>query len=367
MQISLVFQRLHRLTVLSLAFFTPFSLAFLRPHPLFARTIAPLTRVTLESMPGGKTGGGGPTPQAPPSEPALPKVPTSESLSIGEPNRGRLINGVEMVSDDHLLVRSDENFGTAETVGAVRRAVNAVVARFPDSPKLVVGDLSKENGGRIRPHKSHQSGRDIDLGFYLQGEGQARMFVPVTAKNLDLARTLALIDAIVEDDTAQYVFIDRRVQKMLYDYAVEVEKRDPKSLAQVFEYPRRGSLSTLVRHRRGHRNHLHIRYFSPLAVAAGEKFGGEALAQLGPASDPVQRLRFSHTIRKGDTLARVAQRYRVDLTNILKWNGLKRRSTLQIGQSLALYRTVKVAATRPAGSMCHAGPRAIGCWHPSRS
>jgi murein endopeptidase len=364
MQLSRIAFRLPRLVVLSIAFLTPFLSAFLRPQRLHARTIAPLTRVTLESMAGDKPRMD--TPAAP--EPPVPAVATTESLSIGEPNRGRLINGVEVETDERLLVRSDENFGTAETVEAIRRVVDAVHARFPGTHKIVVGDLSREHGGRIRPHKSHQSGRDVDLGFYVIGEGQPSLFVPVTAKNLDYERTMALIDAIAADDSAQYVFIDRRVQKMLYDYAVDVQKRAPESMAGLFEYPRKGSLTTLVRHRRGHRNHLHIRFFSPQAVAAGEKFGGEALAQMGAKLDPFQRVRFTHVIRKGDTLARVAQRYRLDLTNVMKWNGLKRRSTLQVGQGLALYRTVKVPEGRnTASGMCHAGPRAIGCWHPSRS
>jgi murein endopeptidase len=364
MQISRFALRLPRLVVLSIAFLTPFLSALLRPQRLQARTIAPLTRVTLESMAGDKPRLD--TPEAP--EPAVPTVATTESLSIGEPNRGRLINGVEVKTDDRLLVRSDENFGTAETVDALRRVVDAVYTRFPGTHKLVVGDLSKEHGGRIRPHKSHQSGRDIDLGFFLSGDARPNLFVPVSAKNLDFERTLALIDAIAADDTAQYVFIDRRVQKLLYDYAIEVQKRTPASMAGLFEYPRRGSLTTLVRHRRGHSNHLHIRFFSPQAVAAGEKFGGEALAQMGAKLDPFQRVRFTHVIRKGDTLARVAQRYRLDLTNVMKWNGLKRRSTLQVGQGLALYRTVKVPEGRTSASgTCHAGPRAIGCWHPSRS
>ena len=364
MQLSRIAFRLPRLVVLSIALLTPFLSAFLRPQRLHARTIAPLTRVTLESMAGDKPRMD--TPAAP--EPPVPAVATTESLSIGEPNRGRLINGVEVETDERLLVRSDENFGTAETVEAIRRVVDAVHARFPGTHKIVVGDLSREHGGRIRPHKSHQSGRDVDLGFYLNGEGQPSLFVPVTAKNLDYERTMALIDAIAADDSAQYVFIDRRVQKMLYDYAVDVQKRAPESMAGLFEYPRKGSLTTLVRHRRGHRNHLHIRFFSPQAVAAGEKFGGEALAQMGAKLDPFQRVRFTHVIRKGDTLARVAQRYRLDLTNVMKWNGLKRRSTLQVGQGLALYRTVMVPEGRnTASGMCHAGPRAIGCWHPSRS
>lgn len=365
MQLSSLNRRFSRLALLALAFLTALFSSLLRPQRIYARTIAPLTRLTLESMAGDRPRlGAGAAEEV---EAPLPPVETTESLSIGEPNRGRLVNGVALVTDEHFLVRSDENFGTLETVEAIKRAVAAVTERFPDSPRLVVGDLSKEHGGRIRPHKSHQSGRDVDLGYYLKG-GAPNLFVPVTAQNLDFDRTWALLDALAAGDDVQYIFIDRRVQKMLYDYAVETLKRTPESLAGLFEYPRRGSLTTLVRHRRGHRNHLHVRFFSPQAVAAGEKFGGAALARLGTQLDPFKRIEFSHIVRKGDTLARVAQRYKLDLTDVMKWNRLKRRSTLQIGQALSLYRKVKVADAAPSATgMCHAGPRAVGCWRPSRS
>jgi murein endopeptidase len=358
MQQSIVSQRLRRLALLVL------SLAIFRPQLLLARTLAPLTRTTLESMPGG------PAPELPAPDPVvtLPSVPTGESLSIGEANRGRLVNGVRLESDDLFLVRShDENFGTAETVEATRRAVAEVARRFPGRPRIVVGDLSKEHGGRIRPHKSHQSGRDIDLGFYTAGDAQPNHFVPITAKNIDLERNWALIEALAAGEDVQYIFIDRRIQKLLRTYAAEVKKVPEKVLDGLFEYPRKGSLTTLVRHRRGHRNHLHVRFFSPQAVAAGEKYGAEALAQLGTRLDPWQAVAFSHVVRKGDTLARIAQRYKVELTDIMKWNRLKRRSVLQLGQAITLYRKVKVAATGGPTSICHAGPRAVGCWRPGRS
>lgn len=356
MQQSILNLRLRRFVLLVL------SLAVFRPQLLLARTLAPLTRTTLESMPGGHPPEAGVTD----TEVHLPVVPTGESLSIGEANRGRLVNGVRLDSDDLFLVRSqDENFGTAETVEATRRAIAEVARRFPDRPRIVVGDLSKEHGGRIRPHKSHQSGRDIDLGFYLVGNAQPNHFVPLTAKNIDLERNWALIEALAAGDDVQYIFIDRRVQKLLRTYAAEVEKVPAKVLDSLFEYPRKGSLTTLVRHRRGHRNHLHVRFFSPQAVAAGEKYGAEALAQLGKSIDPWQAVAFNHIVRKGDTLARIAARHKVELTDIMKWNRLKRRTVLQLGQTITLYRKVKAAAS--ASGTCHAGPRAVGCWRPGRS
>lgn len=37
---------------------------------------------------------------------------------------------------------------------------------------LEVGDISDEDGGRLRPHKSHQNGLDIDVGFFFEGKTQ---------------------------------------------------------------------------------------------------------------------------------------------------------------------------------------------------
>lgn len=343
-----------------------FSLGVLKPQILLARTIAPLTRVALEALPAGP-----PPAEAKPQAETPPPADVLQSMSIGEPSHGRLINGVQLVTDERFQVRGDENWGTAETVAGIRDAVEKVALAFPGTPRVVVGDLSKEHGGRIWPHKSHQSGRDVDLGFYVKG-GQPTTFAPVGPNNIDLERNWALIEALAATDQVQYIFIDRRVQRLLYDYAKNVKKVTAATLSTLFEYPGRGSLTTLVRHRRGHRDHLHVRFFSPLAVATGEKYGAQALAAAGASLDPLQTVRFSHTIRKGDTLARIAQRYRVDLTDIMKWNRLKRRTTLQVGQSIALYRKIKVAvnsATAPApDTLCHAGPRgAVGCWHPTRT
>jgi len=357
MQQSIVSQRLRRILVVVL------SLAVFRPQLLLARTLAPLVRAAIESLPGGAA-----TEQAS-ARAGVPQaaIPAGESLSIGEANSGHLVNGVRLESDDLFLVRSqDGNYGTVETVEATRRSVAEVARQFPGRPRIVVGDLSKEHGGRIRPHKSHQSGRDVDLGFFLAGNAQPKSFVPVTAKNIDLARNWALLEALATSGDVQYIFIDQRVQKLLRAYAMTVKKVPVNVLDRIFEYPRKDSKSALVRHRRGHRNHLHVRFLSPQAVASGKKYAAKALALHGKSMDPWKAVAFNHIVRKGDTLAHIAARHKVVLADIMKWNRLNRGSVLQLGQTITLYRKVKTPAALESG-VCHAGPRAVGCWRPARS
>ena len=44
-------------------------------------------------------------------------------------------------------------------------AILDIRARFPDVHVLAIGDLSQKHGGAITEHRSHQSGRDADIGL----------------------------------------------------------------------------------------------------------------------------------------------------------------------------------------------------------
>ena len=57
------------------------------------------------------------------------------------------------------------NYATEELVGAVVRAARAV-ARSDPGGVAAIGDLSRRAGGGSAEHKSHQSGRDVDVFFY---------------------------------------------------------------------------------------------------------------------------------------------------------------------------------------------------------
>ncbi|HSH42319.1 MAG TPA: LysM domain-containing protein [Arenicellales bacterium] len=58
----------------------------------------------------------------------------------------------------------------------------------------------------------------------------------------------------------------------------------------------------------------------------------------------LQRVRYR--VRRGDSLARISQRFRVSISQLEQWNDLDRRRYLQPGQVLTLY----VDVTRQAGN-----------------
>ena len=68
------------------------------------------------------------------------------------------------------------NFGSDELVGAIVRATRAVARAYPGSV-AAVGDLSRRGGGGSVEHRSHQSGRDVDI-FYYGVNARGRSVVP---------------------------------------------------------------------------------------------------------------------------------------------------------------------------------------------
>jgi murein endopeptidase len=190
------------------------------------------------------------------------------SMSLGLPNRGMLMNAVEF-PESPLWKRADplHSWGTRESVEFVEYGIQRVNELFPDSPALYVGDFSARGGGRLRPHKSHQSGRDVDIGYYYTGE--AVWYQRADAHNLDRARTWALLKALITHTPVEYVFMDRRIQPLLRDYAL-AQDEDPEWLARVF-----GGTSKvgdpIVRHRAGHATHFHVRFENPTAELTGRR------------------------------------------------------------------------------------------------
>jgi penicillin-insensitive murein DD-endopeptidase len=90
--------------------------------------------------------------------------------SIGLPSRGVLVGGTELAfagEGYRFLRRNDRHFGTPRVVRAIAQAASSVAQLRPGA-QLTIGDLSSPGGGRLLPHLSHRSGRDVDLVFYLQ-------------------------------------------------------------------------------------------------------------------------------------------------------------------------------------------------------
>lgn len=186
------------------------------------------------------------------------------SASIGTPTRGRLWGAVELVASEGIEPAGDHPFGTEAVVRSIERAVREVRRCFPDTPKLHVGDISRKEGGWLKPHKSHQAGLDADIGYYYLG-GPA-WYEHAGATNLDRARTWALVRALAEGDNVEIIFMDREVQRLLREHAGTIDERELADALFEGEEHRRDAV---IRHERGHGGHFHVRFRDPASVALG--------------------------------------------------------------------------------------------------
>lgn len=199
-------------------------------------------------------------------------IPPALGQSVGRPHAGRLRNAARLVAGPGYVIRRPERaYAAAHVVAHVRRAVAAVRRRHPRAHALAIGDLSARRGGRISGHRSHQSGRDVDLGLYYVRKPRRypNEFVPASPRTLDLAATWALISALAatadDDGGVERMFLDYRLQRALYRWALaHGVPRD--EVRRLFQYPDgRGAPRGLIRHVPAHADHLHVRFKCPAA------------------------------------------------------------------------------------------------------
>ena len=203
------------------------------------------------------------------------RVVPPPSKSIGSPTDGRLVNGVHLSDSPYLRIYpvyagSDVRWGTDTLVGLVDRAAKSVRKQFPDAV-LSVGQLSKNGGGEVDRHASHESGRDADVGFYVKnaagkplladhmvafiGDGTAPSW---PGAHFDDARNWALVSAIVSDPHARvtHLFVATPIRERLLAYAARIGASPAirTKAAEVLAQPR-GSLP--------HDDHFHVRIACP--------------------------------------------------------------------------------------------------------
>jgi len=247
-------------------------------------------------------------------------------LSIGTPDAGLLLNPVPFPSGPFWTVRdASESWATEETIDAVVTAIEGVEARYPGSPRLVIGALSHPDGGKLYRHLSHQAGRDADVGFYYC-RGEVDSFLIARKKDLDLPRTWALVRALVTETDVERIFVDRSLISILYAHAVE-EGEDRGWLNDVFG---RTSEKGIIQHERRHKDHLHVRFFNPRAQELG-RITYPLLVEAGVAPPPMVQ----HRVRSGETLGSLARRYGTSVAAIRSANGL-RGSSLRAGRSYVI-------------------------------
>lgn len=207
-------------------------------------------------------------------------APPKGSTSLGRTNGGELLNPVALPRQGEgfallsMVLPRKTNYGTRELIEVIERSTGSVASRFAGSV-LGIGNLGYADGRKIPWSVSHQSGRDADLGMYaVMADGtpyekvarrplafvdfdrrlEARVQGAVV--RFDLARNLALVQALAEDENArvQYIFVASWLKAALLG---EAQKRgvSASTIARLAELMHQPTDSN------PHADHYHVRLF----------------------------------------------------------------------------------------------------------
>jgi penicillin-insensitive murein endopeptidase len=219
-----------------------------------------------------------PTQGQPPVKELSLRPPTGlRSRSFGYPWEGRLERGMRLRESNYVryvpeYTAAGRFYGTWQLVQLLERAARRVAQRFPGA-RLSVGELSSKQGGDIGGHRSHESGRDADVGFFMTRndgrpyaggafapfDGQGRGLPPNPGLRFDDARNWELVSKLVDDGDArvQYIFVAHDIRQRLLREATR--RRASAELVS-----RASAVLVEPAHGNPHRSHFHVRiYCSP--------------------------------------------------------------------------------------------------------
>lgn len=216
---------------------------------------------------------------------ACPKhgmVDDGTSISWGPSNRGKLMNPDRLPprgTGYYIPPRWNKRglaWGTDEMTQMIVYVGRQIDARYPGA-RLSVADISLRRGGPSAWHRSHQTGRDVDLLFFarntkgnpvyldrmahFQADGTSKPAKDATGAFLptvrfDDARNWFLIRTLMENPVAevQYVFMFRGLKQRLLDYARR--RGEPPDIIAKASYIMRQPGDSAI-----HDDHMHVRIY----------------------------------------------------------------------------------------------------------
>jgi len=158
------------------------------------------------------------------------------SLSVGLPNAGWQLRAKKLRASANLWIQAKSipySYGHPSLVLMLYRTAKQM-ARQTKGSVLLVGDLSREFGGPLTGHKSHQSGRDADVGFFVTDthgrpiNSRRLVAFDTTGKardgsgvRFDDYRNWLLVQLWLKDDRAdlEHVFVASHLRRRLLDFA----------------------------------------------------------------------------------------------------------------------------------------------------
>jgi hypothetical protein len=190
-------------------------------------------------------------------------VSDTGARSRGAPNDGALENGIQLPDSPNYRRRAPFNmWGSGFAVTQLQIAAAIFRQRVGPQRKLVISDLSRQHGRAFPPHKSHQSGRDVDIWLptaNTRDDGDTRQRKP-KPNSVDWHASWLLVQALCETGSVQYIFLEWQLQAHLYEAALELGVTAPE-LARILQWPRLvGTSTAIVRHAPNHTGHVHVRF-----------------------------------------------------------------------------------------------------------
>ena len=130
--------------------------------------------------------------------------------------------------------------------------------------EIVVADMSRKHGGKFDPHKSHQSGRDVDIWLpTLKGvykKNNLDRDVRPASEEADWFALYGFLKALQETGEVQAVFLAYDLHDRVYQ-AAKLMGASEEELAEMIAYPNGAHVrSTLLQHSPGHTHHIHVRF-----------------------------------------------------------------------------------------------------------
>ncbi len=183
--------------------------------------------------------------------------------SVGSCNSGGLRGGVNLDADGDrqgkgfVLAPGRRNtFGTPATVRHVKQCMARYRASHPKGSPVNIGDISAKDGGHVGNHASHQSGRDVDLG-YLTKPPQARGFFnrEATSANLDVPKQWTVVRCLLDNRETKFIFASWTVVNALKAYV----SRNRALRSRYLKFFTNG----VIQGDNEHLTHLHVRFRCP--------------------------------------------------------------------------------------------------------
>jgi hypothetical protein len=146
--------------------------------------------------------------------PQGPKIEWHHAQSLGLPYGGRLVDGTQLPVEGpdwvtwNPITDSAPNFpkrlyGNERTIRTILAVTRAYRAAHPDAARVVIGDISRDTGGPMDDHLSHQNGLDVDVYF---PRVDRHLTAPTASAQIDHRLAQDLLDRFVAAG-AQRIFI----------------------------------------------------------------------------------------------------------------------------------------------------------------